>query len=502
MQFDPSLLSVIHIIAVVPFLALGVLGLNLMVLWTIGQIVPERSLPRDALPLANGAPPTVLVQLPIYNESAVVARLVKAVSALDWPRDRLRIQLLDDSTDGTEEVSAALAESLRDDGFDAVCIHRTERSHFKAGALASGLMVDDSAFVAIFDADFVPPQDFLRRALAPLIADPTLAFAQARWEHLNAGENLLTASQAMMIDAHFVIEQRMRSNTRLLLPFNGTCGVWRREAIDDAGGWSADTLCEDLDLSIRARLKGWDAVFLADLAVPGELPASFAGWRAQQFRWTKGFAQVALKLLKRVWQSDLPLSAKVALTMQTGQTACYPLTAISVASTLVLLLDPEHATLLLSIMGGLVAVLGIGGSALCLMTGLLVLKRRQRARFPLIFAATLLLNAGLMVSNSRAVWEAIIGAKTPFVRTPKKGATGIAPSFDKTGPTGATELLIAACIGVALVIETGWMSPLFSLSIIGLVLVGGGLACERWIVMSRRAEWWRARASRVDQTAE
>jgi cellulose synthase/poly-beta-1,6-N-acetylglucosamine synthase-like glycosyltransferase len=490
MPSDPFLLSVIHVVAVMPFVVLGALGLNLIILWAIGQVVRERSLPKDAVPLAAGDMPTVLVQLPIFNESAVVARLVKAVSALDWPRNRLRIQLLDDSTDGAEEVSAALAESLRDTGFDIVCLHRTERKDFKAGALAGGLAIDDSDFVAIFDADFVPPRDFLRRAVAPLLADPRLAF-----------ENLLTASQAMMIDAHFVIEQRMRSNTRLLLPFNGTCGVWRRAAIDDAGGWSADTLCEDLDLSIRARLKGWSGVFLPDLAVPGELPATFSGWRAQQFRWTKGFAQVALKLMGRVWRSDLPLTAKVALTMQTGQTSCYPLTAISVVATLILLLDQQHATRLLSIAGGMVALLGIGGSALCLMTGLLVLNRKQRAHFPIIFTATLLLNAGLMVSNSRAVWEALIGAKTPFVRTPKQGALGL-PILDRSGPTGATELVMAACIGIALVVEAGWLSPLFSLSIIGLVLVGGGLACERWIAATRRAELWRARASRLDQPAE
>jgi hypothetical protein len=501
-SIDPNIALLLHVIAISPFVALGMLGLNLVVLWTIGRIVPERTLPKDSAVLSNGETPTVLIQLPIYNESAVVARLVKAVAAFDWPRDRLRIQLLDDSTDGTEEVSLALAESLREDGLDIVCIHRTDRKDYKAGALANGLLRDDSPYIAIFDADFVPPPDFLTRAMAPLVADETLAFAQARWEHLNAAENLLTAAQAMMIDAHFVIEQRMRSNTKLLLPFNGTCGVWRRAAIEAAGGWSADTLCEDLDLSIRARLKGWSGIFLHDLSVPGELPATFAGWRAQQFRWTKGFSQVALKLLGRVWRSDLPLTAKIALTMQTGQTACYPLTAISVLGTLVLLLDREHARHMLSIAGGLVALLGIGGSALCLMTGLVVLNRRQRGRFPLVFAATLLLNAGLMVSNSRAVWEAMIGAKSPFVRTPKQGATGIPPVLDKSGPTGATELLMAICIGVALIVEAGWFSPLFSLSIIGLLIVGGGLACERWIAAARRADLWRARVSRIDQPAE
>ena len=331
-----------------------------------------------------------------------------------------------------------------------------------------------------------------------LLDDDHLAFAQARWEHLNAAESMLTAAQAMMIDAHFVVEQRARSSSSLMLPFNGTCGVWRRAAIDDAGGWSADTLCEDLDLSIRARLRGWRAIYLTDLSVPGELPATLSAWRAQQFRWTKGFVQVARKLLGQVWRSKLPVATKLGLTMQTCQSVCYPLTALSVLGTLVLLVDSSQGARTLSWFGGIVALFGIGGSALCLITAGAVLKRRYWLRFPVNFAVLLLLNAGLMVSNSRAVWEALTGKRSPFMRTPKRGALGIAGTAEKAGPSGAIELLLGCGLAATLAYEAGWLSPFFSLSIAGLLLVGAGLAREHWLAVLRHAT--RRRTS--DQSAQ
>jgi cellulose synthase/poly-beta-1,6-N-acetylglucosamine synthase-like glycosyltransferase len=500
MLLDAPMSPIVQVIAALPFLALACLGLNLIVLWTISQIVTRRNLPAPIVMPTEQELPHVLIQLPVFNEASVVARVIAAMAALDWPCDLLHIQLLDDSTDETTAVAAAAVEAFSDSGFDVAHIRRRDRHGFKAGALANGLNYDDSPFIAIFDADFIPGADFLRRAMAPLLNDPRLAFVQARWDHLNADENALTASQAMMIDAHFVVEQRVRSHTSLVLPFNGTCGVWRRAAIEEAGGWAADTLCEDLDLSIRTRLCGWRATFLPDLAVPGELPATLAGWRAQQFRWTKGFVQVARKLLGRVWRSNLPLTAKIALTMQTGQTACYPLTVLSVIGTLVLLTDPDHGATMLSLFGGIVTLFGIGGSALCLITASIVLKRCHWTRFPLHFATILLLNAGLMVSNSRAVVEALMGTQTPFVRTPKRGALGAGLS-EKTGPTGLGELLLGGGLAVALAYEAGWFSPLFSLSIIGLILVGAGLARERWIAMMKRVGMLRAGRDTGDQPA-
>jgi cellulose synthase/poly-beta-1,6-N-acetylglucosamine synthase-like glycosyltransferase len=499
---DTAILTLVQALAVLPLAALAVLGTNLIVLWAASQLVRPRPWLQARISIEDDQLPRVLVQLPLFNESAVVGRLTRAVAALDWPRDRLKVQLLDDSTDGTQDISAAIAERLQRDGLDIVCIHRADRHHFKAGALGNGLAQDDSPFVAIFDADFVPQPDFLRHALAPLLADDRLAFAQARWEHLNPGESPLTAAQAMLIDAHFAIEQQLRSNTELLLPFNGTCGVWRRQAIDEAGGWSGDTLCEDLDLAIRARLKGWSGVFLPNLAVPGELPATIAGWRAQQFRWTKGFAQVARKLLGQVWRSKLPLAAKLAMTMQTGQTACYPLAGLSALGSLALLATNHGDTALLSRAGGIVAILGIGGSMLCTATGGIVLKRRNLARFPFIFITALLLNAGLIISNSRAVWEAIVGTRSAFVRTPKRGSFGPIPDADRSGPSGVAELGLAACLAAGFAFEVGWLSPLFSSSIIGLIVVGAGLARERQIAISRRNAAWQASSQRMSRAAD
>lgn len=494
--------SIIQLAVAIPFALLGALSLNLIVMWTIRPIVGGRRRPPTAALPDDGDLPGVLIQLPVYNEPNVVARLLRAVASLDWPRALLRIQLLDDSTDGTGEVAAALVEALHVQGFAIAHIRRTDRRGYKAGALANGLARDDSPFVAMFDADFMPPPDFLKCAMRELAGNRRLAFVQARWEHLNADENPLTMAQAMMIDAHFMVEQRVRSQTCFILPFNGTCGIWRRTAIDEAAGWSADTLCEDLDLSIRTRLAGWDALLLDHVAVPGELPATLGGWRAQQFRWTKGFIQVARKLFTKVWTSDLPIAAKLAFTMQTCQPLCYPLTILSLLGTLVLLLNGDQGAYELSLLGGAVAVLGIGASALCLATGSLALKRGHWARLPFNIAIILLLNAGLMVSNTRAVLEGLAGANSPFVRTPKQGATGIGGNLDKLGPTGAAELISGGALGLALAYEAGWASPLFSLSITGLILMGVGLARERWLAAAKRTAFWRAAARTADQPAE
>lgn len=482
--------TVFELLVGTAFAALAALTLNLLTISVLRVLpggrrsapAPEGLLPADL--------PRVLIQLPLYNEPNVVARVVHAVAAFDWPRDRMRIQVLDDSTDETVNVAAALVADLRQQGFAIEHIRRRNRHGYKAGALAHGLTRDDSRFVAIFDADFVPPPDFLRRMMATLLADERLGFVQARWEHLNANENPLTAAQATMIDAHFAVEQRVRFATGLVAPFNGTCGIWRTAAIAAAGGWSADMLCEDLDLSIRARLAGWHAAFRDDLAVPGELPTTLAAWRAQQFRWTKGFAQVVRRLLLPVWRSRLSVVAKLALTMQTIQPICYPLTMISLLGTLFLLVDTGENSRALSFFGGGVAVLGIGCSAVFLSLGRAILRRPGWRQFPWRFIIILMLNAGLMVSNSRAVLEALIGRPSPFARTPKRGERGGALRLENPGPSGAAELISGCGFAVALLHEAGWLSPLFSLSIGGLIIVGAGLARERWNLTARRAESW------------
>lgn len=259
----------------------------------------------DSTPPPLDEYPLVTVQLPIYNERYVARRVIEAACQLDWPRDRLEIQVLDDSTDDTVAMVAATVRHLQGQGFNIVHLHRDDRTGFKAGALAAGLDAAHGDYIAIFDADFAPPPDFLRQTM-PHFAAADVAFVQTRWGHLNRDYSLLTQLQALAIDAHFRVEQYARYRAGFLLNFNGTAGVWRRAAIDDAGGWRADTLTEDLDLSYRALLKGWKPVYLRDVVTPGEIPVTLNGYRRQQYRWARGSIECALRLIPRLFREPLP----------------------------------------------------------------------------------------------------------------------------------------------------------------------------------------------------
>lgn len=261
--------------------------------------------------------PAVTVQLPLYNEQHVALRLIHAVVALDYPAEKLHIQILDDSDDNT---SALIEQTIRHtSNLKIAHIRRKERVGYKAGALAYGLQQSDSPFVAIFDADFIPPRDFLKRTVPYLMNDDNLAVVQTRWGHLNPKQNWLTRAQVLSIDNHFLIEQTGRNRSQWFVPFNGTGGVWRKEAIDDAGGWSDSTLTEDLDLSFRAQLKNWQSLYLPDIVVEGELPPQLAAFRQQQARWAKGGSQCFRKLIFPLWQSDFSLMTKLMATHHLAQ---------------------------------------------------------------------------------------------------------------------------------------------------------------------------------------
>ena len=249
--------------------------------------------------------PKVTMQLPIFNEVYVVERLLKSVSELDYPKDRLQIQVLDDSTDDTREITASAVEQLRRRGFNVDLIHRLDRVGFKAGALATGLDSADGEFVCILDADFVPQPDLLRRTIH-FFSDPKIGMIQTRWGHLNRGYSLLTRVQAMFLDGHLLLEQTARSRSGRFFNFNGTAGLWRKSCIQGAGGWQHDTLTEDLDLSYRAQLEGWKFVFLVDVVTPAELPVDMNGFKSQQHRWTKGSIQTCKKLLPRICKPSSP----------------------------------------------------------------------------------------------------------------------------------------------------------------------------------------------------
>ena len=294
-------------------LLLFVFGVNLVVfvvrVWRRGPVVnlPVAALRDDDLPL-------VTVQLPIYNELYVSERIISAACALDYPADKLQIQVLDDSTDETTTLIAQIVEEAQASGTNIVHVHRTNRAGYKAGALAEGMETATGEFIAIFDADFVPPPEFLLRTVTEF-AEPDVAFVQARWGHLNRDYSWLTKIQALAIDGHFLVEQSGRGDAGYWFNFNGTAGIWRAEAIYDAGGWTAETLTEDLDLSYRAHLKGWTARYLEDLVVPAELPVQLLGFRRQQHRWARGSMECARKLLPSVWRTKASIGTKFQATL-------------------------------------------------------------------------------------------------------------------------------------------------------------------------------------------
>jgi len=262
-------------------------------------VAKERELLRQPLPPDSDLP-HVLVQIPVFNEDDLVCRIAAAIAEFDWPTDRLHVQILDDSYGGSTSFSTKAVAALSRRNIDATVVRRNNRYGFKAGALAAGLELSDHEFVAVFDADYVPPRDFLKTCIRPLLADSTIAFVQTRPDFLNAKENLITRIQQRLLDAQYAVIQPALSCSGHILPFNGTCGVWRRVAIEEAGGWQGDTLTEDLDLSYRAQLLGWRALSLTTVVVPSELPATLRTWTRQQFRWRKGVAEVARKILPRL----------------------------------------------------------------------------------------------------------------------------------------------------------------------------------------------------------
>ena len=471
-------------------LLLAILSLNLSIIVGLHLFHRRRALAVEAALLArplppDGALPRVVVQLPVFNERHVIDRLLESAAAIDWPRDRLEIQVLDDSTDDTTAMARRHVEQLQARGIRASLVRRPDRQGFKAGALRWGMARTDAEFIAIFDSDFVPPPDFLRRCIGPLLADPQLALVQARWEHLNAADSLLTRAQALQLDAHFAVEQSARAWSGLDMPFNGTCGLWRRRAIEDAGGWHADTLTEDLDLSYRVHLKGWRTTILLDVGVPGELPDELAAWRAQQHRWNKGFAQCARKLIGPIWRSDFAWWRKLAATCHLGQCCFSPLAVIALGNALLSLLLGYQQPVALIVLG--CTATGLGAGAVFAMTWL-ARQRLQRARpagfFP-AYLAILALNAGLAFANAKAVAEGLLGYSSDFVRTPKRGDAKTS-SYRAARPTGAPELAFSLVGAAALAWHPNWSVPFLCVSVSGFLWIGWGLGRIRLAGAGRR----------------
>ncbi|GAC1433654.1 MAG: glycosyltransferase family 2 protein [Terriglobales bacterium] len=363
--------------------------------------------------------PRVTVQLPIFNEQFVIDRLLEAVCRLDYPREKLDIQVLDDSTDETVEVARRLVERYAAEGHPVTYHHRDNRSGFKAGALAEGMKTAKGEFIAIFDADFVPPEDFLMKTIHHFTA-PNIGMVQTRWTHINRHYSFLTEVEAILLDGHFVLEHSGRARSNVFFNFNGTAGLWRRTAIEEAGGWQHDTLTEDTDLSYRAQLKGWKFIYLQDVECPAELPVEMTAFKTQQARWAKGLIQTAKKVLPRVLKSDQPFHVKLEAWYHLTANLSYPLMIV-----LSVLLLPA---MIIRFYQGWFQMVYIDlplfiASSFSISSFYLVSQRelfpRRWPRALLYIPFLMALGIGLTVTNTRAVLEALIGKQTPFARTPK-----------------------------------------------------------------------------------
>ncbi len=362
--------------------------------------------------------PFVTVQLPLFNERYVITRLIDAVVRMEYPREKLEIQILDDSTDDTTEIIRAHIQKYIQQGFDMKLIHRTNRQGYKAGALKEGLEVAKGEFVAIFDADFIPRKKFLKRTIPYFYKYEKLGLVQTRWEHLNREYSLMTKTQAIALDGHFVIEQAVRNRAGFFINFNGTAGIWRKECIFDAGNWEADTLTEDLDLSYRAQMKGWKFKYLINFTSPAELPADISALKSQQFRWTKGAMETAKKIFPVVLKSDMPFKLKVQSFIHLCSNIAYPFILIAALlnmPVMLIKLSGEFDTIFRLMSLFIFAFISSFLFYLYSQKDVYPDWQKRIIYFPVFLAGSM----GFSVNNTKAVIEGLLGKKSEFVRTPK-----------------------------------------------------------------------------------
>jgi cellulose synthase/poly-beta-1,6-N-acetylglucosamine synthase-like glycosyltransferase len=492
-----ALLAVYYsVLVVLSFFGLHRLLMVAKYLWTRRRRVPAPEPPADPM-----AWPVVTVQLPLYNEMYVAERLIDAVCALDYPAGRLEIQVLDDSTDETREIVARAVAAHRERGVDIHHIHRTDRTGFKAGALEAGLAQARGDFLAIFDADFVPFPDFLRKSVPWFLADPRLGMVQGRWAHINRAYSLLTRVEAILLDGHFMIEHSARNRTGCFFNFNGTAGIWRRTAIESSGGWEHDTLTEDLDLSYRAQLAGWRFLYLPDLEVPSELPVDVTGFKSQQHRWAKGAVQTGRKLLGPLMRAPLPLHVKFEGFVHLTNNISYPLMVV-----LALLIFPAmmlrrgtSTTMLLLV--DLPLFLSATASVLTFYFMSQVAGGGNWRREVLYLPALMGLGIGLSITNARAVISGFFQQGGVFHRTPKyriekRGERWTAKRYRAgTDPTRLVEALLAlyflGCTLYAFAVGM-WMSVPF----LALFVHGFGYMAYLSYMPSVR-DWWERNRARA-----
>jgi len=421
--------------------------------------------------------PTVVTQLPMYNEKTVAVRIIEAVAAMDYPWEKHEIQVLDDSTDETREYVDNTVGRLVKEGVRISVIRRQDRTGYKAGALQNGLKKTHAEFVAIFDADFVPPPDFLKKALPFFINRPRLGLVQGRWTHLNRKASLITRGQAMGIDGHFMIEQAARSWNALFMNFNGTAGVFRRSAIENCGGWHHDTLTEDMDLSYRMQLAGWETEYVPDLVVPAELPEDINAFKNQQFRWAKGSIQTAIKIIPLLMKKPMPAFKRMQAVLHLTHYAVHPLMLVMAILTMPVLYYVKITLPPWAFAGVIFAMLlaTSGPSTMYLVA------QKHIGNSPvaaiLLIPCMMLVGTGLAVNNAKAVFEAVFKKQTPFIRTPKKGqmkkSTGYRPIKDITS---VAEICVGLYCMVSFYMFFGYtnfvVSPFLILYASGFLFVG------------------------------
>jgi cellulose synthase/poly-beta-1,6-N-acetylglucosamine synthase-like glycosyltransferase len=466
--------------------------ISLLILFAFGahgfvmvyHYLKQRGLERIQPPLEQTPP--VTIQLPLFNELYVANRLIDAVCALEYPKDKLEIQVLDDSTDETVDLVAGSVDRYRKLGYNIKHVHRVDRSGFKAGALKHGLETAEGEFIAIFDADFVPNRDFLIKTIPHFYTNPRIGVVQTRWEHINREYSMLTRAQAFALDGHFVVEQDVRNKAGFFIQFNGTGGVWRKTAIIDAGNWQSDTLTEDLDLSYRAQLRGWKFKYLSDVTSPAELPAEVNALKSQQFRWTKGAIETARKMIPEVWKSNIPLRIKIHSTFHLTNNIVFPFILLAGLLNVPLVFIKQQ--------GGHEAYFGmmsvfiiafIGSFLFYLISQKSVYPdwRRRIMLFPLFMAGSM----GFAVNNSRAVFEGLFRKKSEFIRTPKFAIEGKKDTWVKNKYTARKkkfDWVVAIEIILAVYCFFGVISSLYYLEIASVpfqLLYFTGFACVSWL---------------------
>jgi cellulose synthase/poly-beta-1,6-N-acetylglucosamine synthase-like glycosyltransferase len=453
-----SLLLTIYFIALTILFGFGIHGIVLLYYYRKTKLQDTQEVEQ------KGDWPLVTIQLPMFNELYVVERLIGSICEIDYPKDKLEIQVLDDSTDETQALAKKLCLEYEAKGFDISYIHRVDRTGYKAGALKEGLKIAKGEFVAIFDADFVPKKDFLKRTV-PHFQNEKVGMVQTRWEHINGDESYLTKAQAIALDGHFVIEQQVRNKAGFFINFNGTAGIWRKDCILDAGNWQADTLTEDFDLSYRAQLNGWKFKFLNDVTSPAELPADINALKTQQFRWTKGAVETALKLLPMVWKSKLKPKVKLECFIHLTSNIVFPfiiLVAMLNIPIVMIKISTTGYDSVYSLMS--IFVLASISTFLFYMYGQKAIHLDWRKRI-LLFPVFLAGSMGLAVNNTKAVLEALVGKKTEFTRTPKDGDKAPKNTIKKKYRQNRVTLLVAVELLLTLYFVVGIGYSLYHLEI-------------------------------------